>query len=92
MSEFDRWRKLEQFGWVSDEDDVALLTEARMLDEIERLRGLVADSPIFPFLMGEAALHLPDGGRAWFGEPVTPPFWWRRQLRVLLAEILDGAK
>lgn len=67
-----------------------------MLDEIERLRALAAD-PIFPFLLGEGALDIPEGTladhgdtSAWFSESVRPSFWWRTRLRSVVAEILDG--
>ena len=33
------WTFTEMYGWVNDEDDAAMLTEAAMLDEIERLRN-----------------------------------------------------
>lgn len=33
------WVKDRRDGWISDEDDAALVTEAAMLDEITRLRA-----------------------------------------------------
>lgn len=32
------WKRDPQYGWVNDEDDPAWVTEADMLDEIQRLR------------------------------------------------------
>lgn len=41
MSESARWVRNDEHGWVSDEDDAPLATEARLLDEIETLQDVL---------------------------------------------------
>ena len=39
-----RWKFLEAFGWVDDDDDVAMEAETEALDEIVRLRRILKEN------------------------------------------------
>lgn len=61
-----------------------------LLEAANRIEALTLD-PIFAFLLGEAALDLPDdaerrtgGSYAWFGDDVRPAYWWRKRLRSVV--------
>jgi len=47
-------------------------------DRIEALEARLAD-PVLPFLLGEA-----EHEGHWFGDDVTPRYWWRDRLRTVV--------